>query len=75
MIDAKFNAGELLTDIAKKLSGSRLVIAETGSLSTSDTEFGLALAKLALDLKKHPVIQLKAIVEGWTRQRIVRELY
>lgn len=39
------------------------------------TDAALATVKLALALRARPVLQLRAIVEGWDQQRIVRELY
>ncbi len=63
--------GEYLADLADEMSDRRLVIAEAGD----DPDTAIAVIKLALILKKHPLIQFRSIVEEWSQQRIVKELY
>ena len=63
---------EYLLSVARSLRAQprRLVVAEGGI----DAEY-LACVRVALDLADRPGLTLRAIVEGWDRVRINRELY
>lgn len=71
MKNTVINAGEGLAEIAKQVSGSRIMIADAGP----DPNTAIAVVKLALFLKSKPVTQFRSIVEEWDLPRIVRELY
>lgn len=67
--------GELLADLASVLIQDKRIfdVEMTGDKDRDET--AIARVKLALDLRKHPVILFKSIVENWDLSRIVRELY
>jgi hypothetical protein len=67
----KYTYGEFLVDVATSLQGSRLITVE----DTPYNDVAYARIKLALLLKRKPAILLRAIVEEWSIQDIVREVY
>lgn len=67
-----YNEAEVLLALARGVlhPSCALVIAE-GCIGSQE----LAIVKVALDLNANIGLMFTAIVEGWDRQRIIRQLY
>lgn len=70
---AKPPDAECLLDLARAILYPRrlCILADGGNWGSSQ----LAEIKLAIELERKPGLCLRALVEGWDRQRLVREMY
>jgi hypothetical protein len=69
------NAPWWLIDVADSLAGSHIMEVEKEAMEAVENG-AFARVRLAIAFKKKPLsFQLRALVEGWNGQRIVREMY